>query len=145
MKNAKNERERLAGLYARMDEAELRELAQDAGSLTDPAQETLKAELSMRNLDVALEFPAENADKTAHPNLVTLRQFRDIPAALLAKSILDSEGIECFLADENTIRMDWLLSNMLGGVKLWVKEEDAGRASELLERRSSEGSRCRRR
>jgi Putative prokaryotic signal transducing protein len=139
MKNAKNERERLAGLYARMDEAELRELAQDAGSLTDAAQETLKAELSMRNLDVALEFPAENADKTAHRNLVTLRQFRDIPAALLAKSILDSEDIECFLADENTIRMDWLLSNMLGGVKLWVKEEDAGRASELLERRSSEG------
>ena len=39
MKNAKNEREWLAGLYARMDEAELRELAQDAGSLTDPAQE----------------------------------------------------------------------------------------------------------
>lgn len=145
MKNAKNERERLAGLYARMDEAELRELAQDAGSLTDPAQETLKAELSMRNLDVALKFPAENADKTAHPNLVTLRQFRDIPAALLAESILDSEGMKCFLADENTIRMDWLLSNMLGGAKLWVKEEDAGRASELLERRSSEGSRCRRR
>jgi hypothetical protein len=60
-----------------------------------------------------LEFPAENADRTAHPNLVTLCRFRDIPAALLAKSILDSEGIECFLADENTIRMDWLWSNML--------------------------------
>jgi hypothetical protein len=127
MKNAKNERERLAGLYARMDEAELRELAQDAGSLTDAAQETLKAELSMRNLDVALEFPAENADKTAHRNLVTLRQFRDIPAALLAKSILDSEDIECFLADENTIRMDWLLSNVLGGVKLWSRKRGCGR------------------
>jgi hypothetical protein len=68
---------------------------------------------------VALQFPAENADKTAHPNLVTLRQFRDIPAALLAKSILDSEGMECFLVVENTIRMDWLLSNMLGGMKLF--------------------------
>ena len=122
-----------------MDEVELRELARDAESLTDAAQETLKAELSKRKLNVALEYPVGNADEKAHPNLVTLRQFRDIPAALLAKSVLDSEGIECFLADENTIRMDWLWSNLLGGVKLWVKEEDAGRASELLAQKSPEG------
>jgi len=106
MKNAKNERERLAGLYARMDEAELRELAQDAGSLTDPAQETLKAELSMRNLDVALQFPAENADKTAHPNLVTLRQFRDIPAALPAKAF--------------SIRKVWNVSWLMKTQFVWI-------------------------
>jgi Putative prokaryotic signal transducing protein len=139
MNHSQNERERLAELYASMDEVELRELARDARALTDIAQETLRVELSKRTLDVALEYPAENADKTAHPNLVTLRQFRDIPAALLAKSILDSEGIECFLADENTIRMDWLWSNLLGGVKLWVREEDAARAAELLAQESEEG------
>jgi hypothetical protein len=138
MNHSQNESERLAEVYAGMDEVELRELAQDAGSLTDVARETLKAELSKRKLDVALEYPAENPDKAAHPNLVTLRQFRDIPTALLAKSVLDSEGIECFLADENIIRMDWLLSNMLGGVKLWVREEDAGRAAELLAQKSPE-------
>ena len=74
-----------------------------------------------------------------HPKLVTLRQFRDLPAALLAKSVLDSAGIECFLADENTIRMDWLWSNFLGGIKLWVTEENAPIASELQGRQSAEG------
>lgn len=103
MDHSQNERERLAELYTGMDEVELRELAQDAGSLTDAARETLKAGLSKRKLDVALEYPAEKADEPPHPELVTLRQFRDIPAALLAKSVLDSEGIECFLADENII------------------------------------------
>jgi hypothetical protein len=139
MNHSQNEPERLAELYAGMDEVELRELAQDAGALTDVAQKTLRAELSKRKLDVALEYPAEKADEPSHPELITLRQFRDIPEALLAKSVLDSEGIECFLADENTIRMDWLWSNLLGGVKLWVKREDAGRASELLDRKSPEG------
>ena len=139
MNHFQNEPERLAELYASIDEVELRELAQDAGSLTDAAQEALTAELSKRKLDVVLEYPSENADKPVHPNLVTLRQFRDIPAALLAKSILDSEGIECFLADENTIRMDWLWSNLLGGVKLWVREEDAAKAAELLAQESPEG------
>jgi hypothetical protein len=139
MNHSQNEPEPLAELYAGMDEVELRELAQDAGSLTDAARETLKAELSRRRLDVALEYPVGNADEKAHPNLVTLRQFRDIPAAHLAKSILDSEGIECFLADENTIRRDWLWSNLLGGVKLWVREEDAAKAAELLAQESPEG------
>jgi len=139
MNHSQNEPERLAELYAGMDEVALRELAQDAGSLTDAARETLKAELSKRKLDVALEYPAEKAEEPPHPELVTLRQFRDIPAALLAKSVLDSEGIECFLADENIIRMDWLWSNLLGGVKLWVRAEDAAKAAELLAQESPEG------
>jgi hypothetical protein len=51
---------------------------------------------------------------------------------LLAKSILDSANVECFLADENTIRMDWLWSNLLGGIKMWVRPEDVD-AAELLD------------
>jgi hypothetical protein len=38
---------------------------------------------------------------------VILRRLRDLPDALLAKSILDSADIECFLGDEITIRMNW--------------------------------------
>lgn len=64
---------------------------------------------------------------------VRLRQFRDVQEALLAKGLLDSAGIECFLADHNTIRFDWLLSNALGGIKLWVKREDAKAAASLLD------------
>src|SRR6202020_2478284 len=37
--------------------------------------------------------------------LVTVRKFRDLPEALLAKGSLESAGIECFLADENLVRL----------------------------------------
>jgi hypothetical protein len=63
---------------------------------------------------------------------VVLRRFRDLPNALLSRSILDSAAVECFLADENTIRMDWFWSNLLGGVKLCVKKADADSAASLL-------------
>jgi rubredoxin len=65
-------------------------------------------------------------------SLVTLRRFRDLPDALLAWSILDSTGIEIFLIDEMTIRMDWLWSNLLGGIKICVKPEDAEEAIQAL-------------
>lgn len=134
-----DESQRLAELYAGMSEGELRKLASDAGSLTDVAIRVLKTELSNRRSEIRLEYSEASADNVLHPNLVTLRQFRDLPEALLAKSVLDSAGIECFLADENTIRMDWLWSNLLGGIKLWVTEENAATASELLGRESAEG------
>lgn len=63
---------------------------------------------------------------------LVLRRFRDMPDAFLFRSILDSAAIECFLADENTIRMDWFWSNLLGGFKLCVRAADADTASSLL-------------
>jgi hypothetical protein len=85
-----------------------------------------------------LEAPAEVEDEAPGRHvelrdLLTIRQFRDLPEALLAKSVLDSAGIECFLGDDNLIRMDWLWSNLLGGIKLRVRQEDALVASRLLE------------
>ena len=64
---------------------------------------------------------------------LVLHRFRDLPKALLYESILDSAAIESFLADENTIRMDWFWSNLLGGIKLCVRRADADSASSLLE------------
>ncbi len=64
---------------------------------------------------------------------IVLRRFRDMPDAFLFSSILDSADIECFLADENTIRMDWFWSNLLGCIKLCVRKRDADEASSLLE------------
>jgi hypothetical protein len=63
---------------------------------------------------------------------VVLRQFRDLPHALLAKCVLDSAELECFLFDENMVRLDWLWSNFLGGVKLCVRREDTELATRLL-------------
>ena len=56
----------------------------------------------------------------------------------MAKSILDSAGIESFLADENVISMNWLYSNALGGVKLQVRNADAAIASDLLNQKPSQ-------
>ena len=52
---------------------------------------------------------------------------------MLAKGILESAGIECFFVDENIVRMDWFISNLVGGVKLKVKPEDAVEANAILE------------
>jgi len=64
---------------------------------------------------------------------IVLRRFRDMPDAFLFGGILDSAEIECCLADENTIRMDWFWSNFLGSIKLCVRKADADEASSSLE------------
>ena len=56
-----------------------------------------------------------------------------MPDSFLCASILDSAAIECFLLDENTIRMDWFWSNFLGGIKLCVRKLDADAAASLLD------------
>jgi len=72
-------------------------------------------------------------------DVVSIRQFRDLPEALLAKGALDSADIESFLVDDNMIRMDWFWSNLMGGIKLCVKQEDAEAALDLLEQSIPEG------
>ena len=71
--------------------------------------------------------------------LVTVRQFRDLPEALLAKGSLESAGIECFLADENLVRLDWFISNFIGGIKLNVRPADVENARKLLDEPILEG------
>ncbi len=66
------------------------------------------------------------------PTLVTIAQYRDLPEALLAKGTLESTGISCYLANENIVRLDWLLANSVGGIRLQVRHEDAGLATEVL-------------
>jgi hypothetical protein len=71
-------------------------------------------------------------DKLNFRELVTIRKFRDLPEALLAQGRLESSGIEAFLFDDNMVRMDWLISNLLGGVKLKVEESNVEIAEEIL-------------
>ncbi len=130
--DTERERQRLAQLYASMTDGELRQVAADMLSLTEVAQQALEDELERRSLDSdILDHPAPQVKPEQRP-LVTVRQFRDLPEALLAKGMLDSAGIECYLADENMVRLDWFISNLLGGVKLKVREEDFGTALSVL-------------
>src|SRR6202795_894274 len=74
-----------------------------------------------------------NEPNPSSPALVTLEHFRDIPQALLAKGKLEWAGIECWLADGNLVRMDWLLSNAIGGIRLQVRGPDLETARAVLE------------
>ena len=65
--------------------------------------------------------------------LVTIARFDLAGQAHIAKNELEAAGIKSVLADEQTIAMDWLLSNAIGGIKVQVLEEDAERAVTALE------------
>ena len=134
------ERRRLAGTYAGMTDGELLNLAQHPESLTEAARDVLDDELDRRDLESPEEEEApEPHEEIELRDLVTIRQFRDLPEALLAKGSLESAGIECFLADENLVRLDWFISNFIGGIKLRVKTHDAESAQKLLDEPILEG------
>jgi hypothetical protein len=121
-----------------MSEGELREIADDAVDLTDIARQVLVEEIGKRGLDIRLaESMAVRSFESR--DMATVRQFRDLPEALLAKGILDSAGIECFLVDENMIRMNWFISNLLGGIGLQVNRDDVLEAVTLLSEPIPEG------
>jgi hypothetical protein len=132
--DTERERWRLAQRYGSMSEAEVQRLAADAGSLSDAAKWALKLDLNRRGLKTPLAESAPAPEARERSRIVNLRKYMTLPEALLAKSILDSAGIESFLGDQNIVRMDWFLSNALGGVKLRVREEDAEDAAAMLNR-----------
>jgi Putative prokaryotic signal transducing protein len=63
---------------------------------------------------------------------VTVETFTSPWEAQLARARLESEGIESLVADEHLVRMDWVISRAIGGVKLKVRACDAERAAEAL-------------
>ena len=52
--------------------------------------------------------------------------------------MLEDADILCFLEDENVVRMDWLWSNAMGGIKLVVRKKDAEEAAKLLSERPAD-------
>ena len=52
--------------------------------------------------------------------------------ANIAKANLDSVGIPSYIADEHTVNMQWLYSDALGGVRLFVPEQFFEEAREVL-------------
>ena len=123
-----------------MTDGELQRLARHSDSLTELAWDALEDELDRRQLEISDEEDAhEGREIPALRKLVTVRQFRDLPEALLAKGSLESAGIECFLADENIVRLDWFISNFIGGIKLNVRPADEANARKILDEPILEG------
>jgi hypothetical protein len=147
------ERKRLVEFYSQQMDGELEKVAGQAYDLTDLAREALRAEMARRGLGAAFVehapvAPVPSARPADPPpesrveslavgeldmqEMVTIRKFRDLPEALFAKGSLESAGIECAMLDDNMVRLDWFISNLLGGVKLQVRAEDASIAEEIL-------------
>jgi len=61
-----------------------------------------------------------------------VRRFQYSSEAVIYQGKLESQGVEVFLRDLNTIDSNPLYSNAVGGIKLYVKTEDVARANEIL-------------
>ena len=65
-------------------------------------------------------------------NFVIIRRYDNYVPAHIDMGLLQEEGINCWLKDENTVTIDPLLSIAVGGIKLMVAEVQAERALEIL-------------
>jgi hypothetical protein len=164
--DSESERRRLTDFYSRQMDGELEKVARQADELTPVAREVLRNELIKRGLDTELlerlpaaPVPAPQPTKPKPPpakmpaadlpawldadlplrELITLRKFRDLPEALLAKGCLELAGIESCLVDDNMVRLDWFWSNLMGGIKLKVRPEDTDAANSILDQPIPEG------
>jgi Putative prokaryotic signal transducing protein len=114
-----------------MSEAELLTVAADYDSLNDAAQTALRAEFATRKLEPPT-IPDESAQVESR-NLVTIRRYRDLSEAIVARTVVEAAGIFCFLRDENTVRLDWQISNFIGGIRLQVSAADVEAANQVLD------------
>jgi hypothetical protein len=71
--------------------------------------------------------------------LVTVATFDQVVQARMAADALRAGGIDAAVADAETVSMDWLLSNAIGGIKVQVRDEDADQAVAELSRTFGEG------
>jgi hypothetical protein len=143
------ERIRLAELYSSLSDAQLVELAEDWGSLTDAAHQALKVELDRRRIRIAADdavAPTEEDPGLSDP--VAVAEFADLGEALLAKGLLESGGIRCALSDMsgNILNPNASFSRTTDGtgfierakdVKLLVGKADQDTALEALNQLAS--------
>jgi len=64
---------------------------------------------------------------------VVLNSYNTYIDAHIAKGVLETEGIPVWLNDENTITVNPILTNAVGGIKIMVNRDDAQRAWDILE------------
>ena len=120
--------------------------ATSRGVLTWAKNEGVKLLVRAVDLAVSLEFlakkvdihrgdgPAEAAAVAKDGGKpVVIRSYRDVTEAMLDRTKLDSAGIKCFLYDDDLIRLDWFVSNAVGGVKLVASQNEAAEALKILD------------
>lgn len=63
---------------------------------------------------------------------VLLNTYQNYVDAHIALGVLEEHGIRCWLKDENTVTIDPILTNAVGGIKLMVEKERAQDAVQIL-------------
>ena len=65
-------------------------------------------------------------------DFVILQSFNNYLEAHLLMAKLESEEIQCWLQDENTVTLYPILTNAVGGIKLFVNKNDLSRARQIF-------------
>ena len=65
-------------------------------------------------------------------DFVIIYSYDNYVAAHIAMGRLEEDNIRCWLKDENTVTIDPVLSNAVGGIKLMVEKTQADRAAGIL-------------
>jgi Putative prokaryotic signal transducing protein len=120
-----------ADLYRPMSEVELQDLLADWHSLVPEARSALAAEFATRHLEFIEPAPPVDTPPE-YRDLITIRRYRDLSEALVARAVVESAGIFCFLKDENLVRLEWQISNFIGGIRLQVAARDVDAANDIL-------------
>jgi protein-tyrosine-phosphatase len=71
-------------------------------------------------------------EETLDDRLVTVAAFNNPSEAYLLKGRLETEGIECFVADENMTNIG-LYNPLVGGMKIQIRESDLAKATAVLD------------
>jgi hypothetical protein len=121
-----------AALYRSMSELELQDLLADWHSLIPEARSALAAEFTTRGLELIEPPPPVDEALPEFRDLTTIRRYRDLSEALVARAVIESAGIFCFLKDENFARLVWQDSNFIGGIRLQVAAPDVEAAEAIL-------------
>ncbi len=115
-----------------MSELELQDLLADWHSLIPEARSALAAEFTTRGLELIEPPPPVDEALPEFRDLTTIRRYRDLSEALVARAVIESAGIFCFLKDENFARLVWQDSNFIGGIRLQVAAPDVEAAEAIL-------------
>jgi len=131
--------------YAAMSDEELGSLAEKAYDLTDLAKQALAAQLSARNLHVALneqppiregnEDDARERDFDANElDLVSVAQVWDAEEATRIMQTLQNAGVPAYLGPDNVERVSDFRLSFDSGVEIRVRRADDYRAKHALSR-----------
>lgn len=75
-------------------------------------------------------------------SLITVKSYQNLTEAHIARSLLQSEGIPCYLADEYLANLVPHYNYLLNGIKLQTHTIDAARALEIIEQSETRGLEC---